>query len=446
MSDESKQLERAEGQGALRLRVPERRQMAMVVQCPDDWVPGQHAVRMVAALVETLDVSGFAEPIKARAGVAGRDATDPGLLVGLWLYACIRGIGSARELARRCEESAAFRWLCGGVTVNHRLLSDFRGDHGAALDELFTQVIASLVDKELVAVSRVSQDGVRVRVSAGAGSFRREERLQKLLGESKQHVEELRRQLENPESSAGLSTKQRAARRRAAKEKQQRLEQAIAQLPELKQKQEEAAQKAGGGKQGQKIRDKEPRVSTSDAEARVMKMPNGGFNPACNVQLASDTESRAIVGVEVSYEGSDSAGLSEPMREQVEQRSGGKVEQHLLDGGYLRLADIEHAHEQGVELFVPPKPARNLHRRGRELEPKPGDGEAVLAWKRRMASAEGKEIYRQRAATSETVNADLRSYRGLTQITVRGLSKIKCVALWCALAYNVLHFGPALLR
>jgi transposase len=419
--------------------------MAMVVQCPDDLVPAQHGVRMVAALVETLDVSGFAEPIKARAGVAGRDATDPGLLVGLWLYACIRGIGSARELARRCEESAAFRWLCGGVTVNHRMLSDFRGDHGRALDELFTQVIASLVDKELVSVSRVSQDGVRVRVSAGAGSFRREERLRKLLGDARRHVEELRRQLECPAYSAGLSTKQRAARRRAAEEKQQRLEQAIAQLPELKQKQAEAARKAGHGKQGQKIRDTEPRVSTSDGEARRMKMPNGGFNPACNVQLATDTESRAIVGVEVSHEGSDSAGLSQPMREQVEQRSGRAVEQHLLDGGYLRIQDIEHAHEQGVELFVPPKPARQPHRRGRELEPKPGDSEAVLAWKRRMASGEGKEIYRQRAATSETVNADLRSYRGLTQLTVRGLAKAKCVALWCALAYNVMHFGAALL-
>jgi transposase len=417
----------------------------MVMQCPDDLVPAQHAVRMVAALVETLDVSGFAEPIKARAGVAGRDATDPGLLVGLWLYACIRGIGSARELARRCEESAAFRWLCGGVTVNHRMLSDFRGDHGRALDELFTQVIASLVDKELVSVSRVSQDGVRVRVSAGAGSFRREERLRKLLGDARRHVEELRRQLECPAYSAGLSTKQRAARRRAAEEKQQRLEQAIAQLPELKQKQAEAARKAGHGKQGQKIRDTEPRVSTSDGEARRMKMPNGGFNPACNVQLATDTESRAIVGVEVSHEGSDSAGLSQPMREQVEQRSGRAVEQHLLDGGYLRIQDIEHAHEQGVELFVPPKPARQPHRRGRELEPKPGDSEAVLAWKRRMASGEGKEIYRQRAATSETVNADLRSYRGLTQLTVRGLAKAKCVALWCALAYNVMHFGAALL-
>ena len=173
--------ETEEAKSAVRLRVPERRQMAMVVQCPDDLVPAQHAVRMVMALVETLDLSRFSEPIKAREGVAGRDATDPRLLVGLWLYACIRGIGSARELARRCEESAAFRWLCGGVTVNHRLLSDFRGDHAAALDELFTQVLASLVDKELVSVSRVSQDGVRVRVSAGASSFRREERLQKLL-------------------------------------------------------------------------------------------------------------------------------------------------------------------------------------------------------------------------------------------------------------------------
>jgi len=438
--------ETRETKPAVRLRVPERRQMAMVVQCPDDWVPAQHPVRMVMALVETLDVSRFAEPIQAREGVAGRDATDPRLLVGLWLYACIRGIGSARELARRCEESAAFRWLCGGVTVNHRLLSDFRGDHGAALDELFTQVIASLVDKELVSVSRVSQDGVRVRVSAGAGSFRREQRLQKLLAESKQHVEELRRQLECPEYSAALSARQRAARQRAAQEKQQRLEQAIAQLPELKQKQAEAAQKAGQGKRGHQIREKQVRVSASDAEARVMKMPNGGFNPACNVQLATDTESRAIVGVEVSHEGSDSAGLSEPMRAQVEQRSGRKIDQHLLDGGYLRIADLEHAHEQGVELFVPPKPARQPRRRGRELEPKPGDSAAVRAWKRRMASAAGQEIYRQRAATSETVNADLRSYRGLTQLTVRGMAKAKCVALWCALAYNVMHFGAALLQ
>jgi hypothetical protein len=164
-----------------------------------------------------------------------------------------------------------------------------------------------------------------------------------------------------------------------------------------------------------------------------------------NVQLAADTGSRAILGVEVSNEGSDNAGLSEPMRRQTERRSGGKVQQHLIDGGYMRAQDIEQAHLEGVELFVPPKPARNADNRGRELEPKRGDTEAVLAWKRRMASEEGKEIYKQPAATSETVNGDLRSYRGLSQLTVRGLSKIRCVALWCALAYNLMHFATALL-
>lgn len=431
--------------GVVRLRKAERFQVAMVMQCGDDLVRASHPVRTVMAVVEQLDMSGFYQSIRARDGIAGRDATDPRLLVGIWLYGCTRGIGSARELARRCEESAPFRWLCGGVTVNHRLLSNFRVDHADALDELFTQVIVTLVDKKLVRVSRISQDGVRVRVSAGSSSFRREERLQQLLEQAQQQVKELRKQLDSPAESAAVTARQKAARKRAAESRQQRLEQAIAQLPELKQKQAEAAQRAGKGKSGDRIRAKQPRVSTTDAATRVMKMANGGYNPGVNVQLATDTESRAILGVEVSNEGSDSAGLSEPMREQVQQRTGGKVEQHLVDGGYLRTEDIVQAHQQGVELFVPSKPARNPQNRGRELEPKPGDTEAIQAWKQRMASKEGQEIYKQRASTSETVNADLRTYRGLAPFTVRGLNKIKCVTLWCALAYNLTHFSKALL-
>ena len=269
-------------EAAVRLRRPERRQGTMVVECLDDLVSAQHTVRMVMAVVEKLDLSLFHEPIKARAGQAGRNATDPQLLVALWLYACIRGIGSARELARHCEDSAAFRWLCGGVGVNHRLLSDFRSAHGAALDALFTQVIASLVDKDVVRVSRVSQDGVRVRVGAGAGSFRSEERLGKLLDEARQHVDALRAQVESAEYRA-LTARQRAQRKRAAAERLKRLEQAVAQLPELKQKQAEAERRAGQGKQGEKVRARQPRVSTTDAEARVMKMPNGGFNPALTI-------------------------------------------------------------------------------------------------------------------------------------------------------------------
>lgn len=438
--------ERAEeDSGPVRLRRPQRQQLLLVPQCMDDLVAADHPARTVVAVVERLEVSKFCKPIKAREGIVGRDATDPRLLIALWLYACIRGIGSARELARRCEESIPFRWLCGGVSVNHRLLSDFRTDHGEALDNLLTQVIATLVEQGLVKASRISQDGVRVRVGAGGASFRREERLQQLLEEAKQHVAELRRQCDAPEKLAAGKAQKVKAEKRRAEEKQKRVERALEQLPELKEKQEKAAQRAGQGKCGAKIRGKELRVSTTDAEARVMKMANGGFNPAVNVQLAVDTESRAIVGVEVSNEGYDAAGLSAPMRQQVEERTGKKVEEQLLDGGYLRTRDIEDAHQENVKLYVPPKPATKAKNRGHELEVKPGDSEAVQEWKRRMASEEGKEIYKQRAATSETVNGDLRTYRGLTQILVRGLDKNRCVVLWCILAYNVMHFGAKLL-
>jgi transposase len=437
-------LESLSVRGRVRLRCANRLQTGLVVECVDDLVGADHPVRLVMKLVEGLDLSLFYEPIAARDGVAGRDATDPGLLVALWLYACTRGVGSARELARRCEDSAAFRWLCGGVGVNHRLLSEFRVDHGAALDGLFTQVIASLVDKDVVLVSRISQDGMRVRVGAGAGSFRRDERLKQLLAEAREHVVRVREQLDQPASLA-LSKRQRGARKRAAEERLERLEQAVAQMPELLARQAEAAQRAGQGKEGERIRARQPRVSTTDAEARVMKMPNGGFNPAINVQLATDTASRAIVGVQVTAQGVDSANLSQPMRGQVERRTGLKVQQHLLDGGYHRTEDIEQAHQDEVELFLPPKSARLAANRGLELQPKPGDSPGVLAWKRRMASVEGKEIYKQRASTSETVNADLRSYRGLSRIAVRGLKKAQCVALWSALAYNLMHFATVLL-
>ena len=426
----------------VRLRRPERSQLGWEPRCADDLVGADHPVRSVAAVVEKLDLSKFYKPIKAREGVSGRDSTDPGLLVSLWLYGCVRGVGSARELARRCEESAAFRWLCGGVTVNHRLLSDFRTDHGAALDALFTQVIASLVDQDIVKVSRISQDGVRVRVSAGASSFRREERLKELLQQAEEHVKQLHQQVDGGVASK-LSAREKGARKKAAEDRKKRLEKAVAQLPELKEKQAKAEQRAGEGTQGEKVRQRQPRVSTTYPEARRMKMPNGGFNPAVNVQLATDTESRVIVGVDVTFEGTDSVGLSAPMRKQVEKRTRKKVQQHLIDGGYMRKEDIENAGE--VEIFMPPKVARLPANRGKELEPKKGDSPAILRWKKRMASEQGKEIYKERASTSETVNADLRTYRGLSQITVRGSAKIKCVALWCALAYNVFRYAHKLL-
>ena len=247
--------------------------------------------------------------------------------------------------------------------------------------------------------------------------------------------------LADPERSAGLSAKQKAARTRAAREREARVEQAIKRLPALKEKQEKLAKQKS---KKEKERLKEPRASTTDDQASVMKMANGGFNPAVNVQFATDTDSRAIVGVAVSGEGNDHH-LAEPMRQQVEARTGQAVHEHLMDGGYLVMAEIEAAAAQEVTVYVPPKPPRDARRAGEEFTPKAAESAVLGQWRQRMGSAAGKEIYKQRAATSETVNADLRTHRGMGRMLVRGLEKAKCVALWCAMAYNVMHFAAALI-
>lgn len=424
----------------VRLRVAQRSQVVWAARCLDELLPPQHRARTIWAVVQSLDLSGFERPIKAREGVAGRDSTDPRILVSLWLYASVRGIGSARELARLCTESKPYEWICGQVTVNHRLLSDFRTDHGDALDDLFTNVIATLVKKDLVKVTRISQDGLKVRASAGSSSFRRGSTLAKLREEAAEHVKQLRALLDDPAQSAGLSARKRAAKERALNERLARIEAARKLIPKLQERQARSAKRLS--KKQQREQQKEPRASTTDGEAMRMKMGDGGYRPALNVQLACDTESRAIVGVAVTNEGVDYE-QSEPMREQVERRTGQRVEQHLYDGGYVKTEAIERAEEQGVTVYAPPKPPRNKEQRGDEFVPRKGDSESIVRWRERMGSEVGKQVYKQRASTIETINAQQRR-SGLVQLTVRGIGKSTCVALWSALAYNVVLFATAL--
>lgn len=419
--------------GEPRLRRPDRQQVYLVPCRLEELLPDDHEARTVWAVVEKLDLSAFYEPIQARGSEPGRSATDPRLLVALWLFATLKGVGSARELARLCQEHDAYRWLCGGVPVNHHTLSDFRTGHERALDDLFTQVVASLVLCGAVKGERITQDGTRVRASAGAASFRRAERLKELLQQARVQVEQLKAELGAP-AAAQRSAAQRAARERAARERVARIEQALGQLPQLRVAQEKLSQKVAAA------RAKQPRVSTSDPQARVMKMPNGGFHPAYNIQLASEPQSRAIVGVAVTNSGVDS-GQAEPMRQQVETRTGRTVKEHLIDGGYLRLEEIDRAARAAVRLYVPPKPPRNRARRCSAYEPRASDSPAQAAWRERMGSPAGQEVYKLRAATSETVNADLKTHRGLERLLVRGTNKVRCVALWAALAYNLMHFG-----
>ena len=412
-------------EGVPRLKTANRRQIELSPCCLEDLLAEDHRARSVWALVEQLDLEAFYEPIKSRTGGVGRPAIDPKILVGLWLYATSEGVGSARELARLCESHDAYRWMCGGVSVNHHTLSDFRVGNGSALDDLMTQVLAVLMRQGIVTLKRVAQDGMRVRASAGAASFRREKSLEACLDAAREQVEEVKREAEKLDS--GRSAREQAARERAARERHERVQRALVELPK--------ARKAKPAKDKEKAR-----VSTTDPEARVMKMGDGGYRPAFNLQLATDTESRVIVGVGVTNVGSDKSQL-EPMLADVQRRTGSRPEELLVDGGFTKLESIEKASELGVTVYAPlqapTKPGVDPH------EPKRDDSPAIKAWRSRMATEKAKEIYKQRAATAETVNGDLRTWRGLDRLVVRGSEKVMSLLLWGAITYNVMRWISA---
>jgi transposase len=413
-----------------RLRRPDRQQLLVQPRTVDDLVPQDHPVRMIWALVQRWDLTFFLQGIRARGERPGRAATDPQLLIALWLYATTQGVGCGRRLTKLCTESDPYRWLCGGVSLNYHTVNDFRVDHEEALDNLLTQMLAVLIRAGIVAVQRIAQDGTRVRASAGVNRFQEEETLEKHLQAAREHLEAVKQAAADPK----LSAQQKGARERAAREHQQRLEQALVELEKVKQAKAQQKDKPS--------KDSPPRASSTDPAARLMRMPDGGTRPAYNLELAADCDSRAIVGVEMTNAGSD-AGQDEPMRDQVEARTNQAVAEQLMDGSFVRLEGIERAAAEGVRLYMPvPKPRKAGVDR---YAPKPRDGAAVAEWRQRMGTKVAKQVYKQRSSTIETINGELKTFRGLGSLLVRGLRKVQCAALWSALAYNIVHFGPLLL-
>lgn len=413
---------RSERSGVVRVQRAERKQVELRPSCLEDLLPEDHRARLLWSAAERLDLSGFYRDVGSREGSAGRPAIDPRILVVLWLYATSEGIGSARELERLCESHDAYRWICGGVSVNHHTLSDFRVGHGEALDELLTKILAVLMHEGLVKLRRVAHDGTKVRASAGAASFRRERSLRKCLKEAREQVRATKRLMAS--EAGGIAVRERAARLRAAKEREERLNKALSHLEQVRE-----ARKGS-------IDPKEARASSTDPESRVMKMADGGYRPAFNVQAATDTQSRVIVGVSVTNKGSDLGELA-PMLGQIERRTNRLPREHLVDGGYIKLADIEEAAGRGVAVLAPPQERGATDRD--PTKPLPGDGPGVARWRRRMGTQRAQEVYKERAATAETVNADLRTWRGLGRIPVRGLGKALCIALWSAITYDLLR-------
>jgi len=413
------------GAGTPRVKGPQRRQVEYRACCWDDLLPEDHQARIVWDYVMGLDLSPLYARIKAVERRPGQSAIDPRILFALWLYATLRGIGSARELARRCNPrvgEVAFQWICGGVSVNYHTLADFRTEHLELLDRTLTNSVAVLRNEGLVTLDRVAQDGIKVRASAGASSFRRRKTLEDHLAEAEAQIEALKQELKADPAAA--SRRQKAARERAARERAERLAKALEELKEVE------------GKKKPSEKEK-ARVSSTDAEARVMKMGDGGFRPAFNVQLATDTATQIITGVDVSNSGGDQGKLA-PMIQQHEARYEQPPKEALVDGGFAKKDDIAQiSPPQGkTTVYAPVQKAKkdNLD----PHTPREDDSPAVAKWRVRMATAEAKEIYKERAATAECVNAIARN-RGLQQFRVRGSPKVKAVMLWYVLAHNLMR-------
>jgi transposase len=406
--------------GPKRMRYAVRDQVEFQQCSLEELLPEDHEARIVWSYVCGLDLSDLIGGIQAVEDGPGQAPADPRILMALWLYATLRGVGSARELNRLCQYHAAYRWICGGVSMNYHTLSDFRTQHLDLLDRLLTEGVASLMTEGLVTLDRVAQDGMKVRASAGAASFRRQPTLEEALAEAEQQVTKLRQELEA--DPAAQKTRQQTARKRAAEERAVRIKAALDQLPKIA--------------ESKKPKDREKaRASTTDADARVMKMGDGGFRPAFNVQLATATDSQIITGVDVTNSGGDQGQLA-PMVEQHQQRYEQVPNEALVDGGFTKKEDIEEVEQGGTTVYAPVQKSKDPERDAHT--PRSDDTPAVAQWRQRMATDEAKAIYRERASTAECVNALARN-RGLQRFLVRGLQKVKAVALWYALVHNLMR-------
>ena len=417
-----------------RVLEPNRKQVELRASDLESLLAEDHRARLVWGYVERQELSALFDAIKARGAAPGRRAIDPRILFALWLYAVLDGVGSGREIARLTRAHDAYRWICGGVSVNYHALNDFRSGagHEAVMDEVLGDNVAALAAVGAITLERVAQDGMRVRADAGAASFRRQASLEQHLAEAGELVREVKQRAQDDPGAS--SRRAKAAKQRAAEDREERIRAALEQLPQV-----QAAKRRNGDKP------EDARASTTDADARVMKMGDGGFRPAFNVQLATTCEDQVIVGVAVSNVGSDMAQMV-PMVEQVVERTGSTPGQWLVDGGFPAHEQIDAVHEQTqgkTEVLAPvPEPRRksgdddtpptDKHQR------KEGDTDAVAQWRQRMAGDEAKELYKQRAATAECVNALARN-RGLQRMPVRGLTKVRAVAYLYALAHNLMR-------
>ena len=409
----------------VRVSRPERLQREWRDFCLDEALPQDHQARTVWAYVESLNLAPLYEQIRVSQHTPGRPPITPEILVSLWLLATLESISSARELDRRCTRDMPYMWICGGVSVNYHTLSDFRTQHSEFLESVLIDSVATLIEQGLVPLETVAQDGMRVRANAGSSSFRRKPTLDELQQQATKHLERLKEESESESARQEADARKQAARERAARERKERIDEAIKQREKLAAQREK--RKKGDGRQ--------TRVSTTDPDARRMKMANGGYDPAFNVQFVSDGDARMIVGVDVTNEGTDGSQMA-PMVDQLESNYGKRPDRILVDSAFATQAAVTDVESKATKVVGGIPRAGQLEKNGKDpYSPQRRDSEEYKQFRARMAEPSYQEVYKLRPSIAEFPNAVCRN-NGLRQFRVRGLAKVKAVAIWHALAFN----------
>jgi transposase len=477
---------------APRFETIDRQQVVLEPLDVEQLIPEGHAARSIWEILGRLELSRFLGSVKSVEGHAGRNLWQPRLLIAMWIYAYSRGISSAREIERQCRHEPALRWLTGLKVVNHHTLSDFRVEHGQALQDLFVQVLGMLTMEKLVTLERVTVDGTKVRACVNKKTFSRAHKIREHLKVARQHIEELQRE----EAEQEKRGRQAAARKRAARERVERLEEALVEVERLQ------AEKKWE-------RDKPCQASTSDADAQFMRTTDHGLAPAYNVQLVTDARHKLIVDVEVSKQPSDSFHLL-PALDRVKQQSGVFPQQAVADGDYTKREAVVGAAERGVDYygswmetnekwigygiqaayhpsafsyderrnemicpegrrlqlrtiqaragglkvytytseraacqrcpkqrFCTPENAMAQHGRAVSVRVEP---EVINRYHEKMATEEAKAIYKQRAPVAEFPHAWLKDKLNWVRLRCRGLFKAKAEATWVCLTYNLQRY------
>lgn len=396
-----------------------------------------HRARLVWRFAEGLDLGAFYDAIRSREGHAGRPPADPRILLALWLYATVEGVGSARELARLVDRDLGYRWLAGGVSVNYHGLSDFRVGWSDELDRLLVESVTALVSAGLVSLDEIAVDGTKVRAPASSRSFTRGGRLERIEREAQERVTRLKAELE---SDPAASTRRRqAAQERAAREAQAKVDKAREALEKLrgeKKKREKTHPK-------QEAEKRAPSVSLSDPQARRMRFADGAVRAGYNIQTAAVPGIGLVVTV-LTTDARNDKGLAAPMIERIVERYDHAPKRALLDAGYVCQGDIERlaSHPKGPTIAYMPVPVEKPET---ELTPKARDTrrykrsketEAVKNWRTRMSSEEAKAIFGRRKLI-ERIHAHYKN-RGFDRLTVTGMAKAQAIALWHALANNLM--------